>query len=130
MSVADTIWSHECACQLSAVYRRLLKRSAQSILYNSPPFIVYTDNNSLTYILSTAKLNATGSRWVEELSDFDFEIKCRPEKVNLDADSLSRIPGDFQKYMDCCTQSPTQEFDAPVSHIRSIDDGNAAWMAR
>ena len=31
-------------------------------LYYSPRFIVYTDNNPLTYVLSTAKLNATGQR--------------------------------------------------------------------
>ena len=31
-------------------------------LYYSPRFIVYTDNNPLTYVLSTAKLNATGLR--------------------------------------------------------------------
>lgn len=98
-------------------------------LYYSPRFIVYTDNNPLTYILSTAKLNATGLRWVGELSDFNFEIKYRPGKVNIDADSLSRIPGDFQKYMDSCTQTVShQEFNAAVSHVRSIDNGNTVWI--
>ena len=29
-------------------------------LYYSPPFVVYTDNNPLTYVLTSAKLNATG----------------------------------------------------------------------
>ena len=29
-------------------------------LYHAPHFVVYTDNNPLTYALSTAKLNATG----------------------------------------------------------------------
>jgi hypothetical protein len=28
-------------------------------------FDVFTDNNQLTYVMSTAKLNATGLRWVE-----------------------------------------------------------------
>jgi hypothetical protein len=37
-------------------------------LYYSLRFIVYTDNNPLTYVLSTAKLNATGLRWIGELS--------------------------------------------------------------
>lgn len=49
-------------------------------LYHAPHFVVYTDNNPLTYILSTAKLNATGHRWVGELSEFDFSIKYRPGK--------------------------------------------------
>ena len=40
-----------------------------------PKFTVYTDNNPLTYVLTTAKLNAVGLRWVAELSDFNFEFK-------------------------------------------------------
>ena len=67
-------------------------------LYYAPNFVVYTDNNPLTYVLSTAKLNATGLRWVGELADFNFEIRYRPGKLNTDADSLSRFPGDFRIY--------------------------------
>lgn len=33
-------------------------------LYYAPTFTVYTDNNPLTYVLSTARLNAVGHRWV------------------------------------------------------------------
>lgn len=61
-------------------------------LYHAPHFVVYTDNNPLTYILSTAKLKATGYMWMGELSEFDFFIKYRPEKRNADADGLSRMP--------------------------------------
>ena len=55
-------------------------------------FIVCTDNNPLTYILTTAKLDATGHRWVAELAQFDFCIKYRAGKENIDADTLSRLP--------------------------------------
>ena len=34
---------------------------------------VYTDNNPLLYVLSSAKLNATGQRWVNELADFNIK---------------------------------------------------------
>lgn len=61
-------------------------------LYHAPTFTVYTDNNPLTYVLSTAKLNAVGHRWVGELADFHFTIKYRPGKANTDADTLSRYP--------------------------------------
>ena len=44
-------------------------------LYYAPHFTVYTDNNPLTYVLSSAKLNATGHRWVAELADFRFTIR-------------------------------------------------------
>ena len=55
----------------------------------APEFTVYSDNNPLTYVLSTAKLNATGHRWVSELADFNFTIHYRPGKENGDADYLS-----------------------------------------
>ncbi len=68
-------------------------------LFYSPPFTVYTDNNPLTYVLTTAKLNATTHRWVAELADFQFSIKYRPGRVNGDADGLSRMPMDMEQYM-------------------------------
>lgn len=55
-------------------------------------FTVYTDNSPLTYVLATAKLNATGHRWVAELADFHFDIKGRPGKANINADVLSKTP--------------------------------------
>ena len=42
-------------------------------LYGSE-FQVYIDNNPLTYVLTTAKLDATGHRWVAALSDYTFSI--------------------------------------------------------
>ena len=59
-------------------------------LYGSK-FTAYTDNNPLTYILSSAKLDAIGQRWVAELANFDFSITYRAGKHNIDADALSRI---------------------------------------
>ena len=53
---------------------------------------VYTDNNSLTYILTTAKLDATGQRWVASLANYNFKIFYRSGKLNVESDALSRIP--------------------------------------
>ena len=64
-------------------------------LYYAPSFRVYTDNNPLTYVLTSAKLNATGLHWVGELADVNFDIRSRPGKTHVDADSFSRIPFDF-----------------------------------
>ncbi len=72
-------------------------------------FTVYTDNNPLTYIMSTAKLNAVGYRWVGELSDFRFDIKYRPGKMNVDADVLSRCPLDINQYITECTEELSNE---------------------
>ena len=58
-------------------------------LYYTPTFTVFTENNPLTYVLSSAKLNATGLRWVGELADFHFNIKYHPGSIHQDADTLS-----------------------------------------
>ena len=56
-------------------------------------FEAITDNNPLTYILTTAKLDATGQRWIAALSNYNFDIKYRSgkKKKNADADGLSRM---------------------------------------
>ena len=55
-------------------------------------FEVYTDNNPLTYILTTAKLDATGQRWVASLANYNFKIFYKSGKLNVEADALSCIP--------------------------------------
>ena len=54
-------------------------------------FQVFTDNNPLTYILTTTKLDATGHRWVAVLSNYTFSISYKPGRNNTDVDALSRI---------------------------------------
>ena len=54
-------------------------------------FEVFTDNNPLTYVLTSAKLDATGQRWVASLANYNFKIFYRCGHSNVDADSLSRI---------------------------------------
>ena len=68
-------------------------------LINGPPFEVVTDNNPLTYVLTTAKLNATGLRWIAELANFRFTIRYRSGKKHIDADYLSRHAlDDFEQW--------------------------------
>lgn len=55
-------------------------------------FTVRTDNNPLTYVLSTAKLDATSHRWLASLANYNFSIQYRSGKTNTDADALSRLP--------------------------------------
>ena len=55
-------------------------------------FTILTDNNPLTYVLTTAKLDATGQRWLAALVNYHFDIKYKPGKNNQDADGLSRRP--------------------------------------
>ena len=60
-------------------------------LYGSTPFEVYTHNNPLTYVLTTAKLDACGQRWVAKLANYNFTIQYRSGQSNVEADALSRI---------------------------------------
>ena len=55
-------------------------------------FTVLTDNNPLTYILTSAKLDATGQRWASALGEFNFDIYYRAGLNNTDADAMSRYP--------------------------------------
>ena len=50
-----------------------------------------TDNNLLTYILTTPNLDACGHRWVASLAQFNFKIEYLKGTDNKVADVLSRI---------------------------------------
>ena len=50
----------------------------------------YTDNNPLTYVFKTAKLDATAQRWVAQLEPYDFIVKYKPGVNNTVADALRR----------------------------------------
>ena len=54
-------------------------------------FDVCTDNNPLKDVLSTAKLDAMGHRWITGLSNYNFHIHYKSGKSNVEADALSRI---------------------------------------
>ena len=58
-------------------------------------FDVYTDDNPLTYVLMTAKLDAMGHRWITGLANYNFHIYYQSGKSNVEADALSRI--DWEK---------------------------------
>lgn len=69
-------------------------------------FTVRTDNNPLTYVLSTAKLNATGHHWLDALATYDFDVQYRLGKANIDADLLSRNIADLEDDGDWVNVSP------------------------
>ncbi len=73
-------------------------------LFHAPHFTVYSDNNTLTYVMKTAKLNAAGQRWVSELADYHFTLKYRPGTANRDEDFLSWRPVPIEVTVKECTQ--------------------------
>ena len=66
-------------------------------------FDVYTDNNLLTYILTSTRLDATGQRWVASLINYNFRIFYNTGKTNMEADALSRISGPKYQVIDTAT---------------------------
>ena len=54
-------------------------------------FHVYTDNNPLTYVLTSAKLDTMGHRWITGLANYNFHIHYKSGKSNVEADALSRM---------------------------------------
>ncbi|KAG1946284.1 interleukin-1 receptor accessory protein-like 1-A [Pimephales promelas] len=92
-------------------------------------FTVVTDSNPLTYILTSAKLDATSYRWLAALSTFSFKLQYRPGKQNGDADALSRRPhGDLrddpssQKEWDKIRQFAQHHLSNP-DNIEAVDQG-------
>ena len=53
------------------------------------PFVVQTDNNPLTYMLTTPNLDATGHRWIGAFALFQFELEYQKGANNRAADALS-----------------------------------------
>lgn len=85
------------------------------------PFMVVTDSNPLTYLLTTARLDATSYRWLSALSTFDFQLQYRAGKRNLDADGLSRRPN-AEPINDICSQKEQERISQFIQHHLSEFD--------
>ena len=55
------------------------------------PFQVKTDNNPLTYVMTSPNLDATGHRWVAALANFNMSLEYQKGSDNKVADCLSRV---------------------------------------
>ena len=58
---------------------------------NRNEFVVCIDNNPLTYIFSSANLDAAGQCWVARLTSYNFSLEYQKGKDNTVADFLSRM---------------------------------------
>lgn len=55
-------------------------------------FILFTDHKPLIYMNNMAPHNSRINRTIQELAEYDFEIKYHPGTLNVAADALSRLP--------------------------------------
>ena len=67
----------------------IMEHFREYLLYQ--PFVVKTDNNPLTYIMSTPNLDATGHPWVNALAKYNFQLEYQKGRDNATADALSHI---------------------------------------
>ena len=83
-------------------------------------FKVYTDNNPLTYIHKSLKVDATSQRWLAALGEYDFSIHYKPGTTNIDADILSRL---HEKSADITVSAHIHDIvaDSDVSWINYVD---------
>ena len=70
---------------------------------NRNEFVVSTDNNPLTYIFSSANLDAAGQHWVARLTSYNFSLECQKGKDNTVADFLSQMN-------ECLPEEEAQEY--------------------
>ena len=70
---------------------------------NRNEFVVCTDNNPLTYIFSSANLDATGQQWVARLASYNFSLEYQKGKDNTIADFLSWMN-------ECLPEEEVQEY--------------------
>ena len=84
---------------------------------NRKEFVVCTDNNPLTYIFSTANLDAAGQRWVAHLSSYNFTLEYQKGKDNTVADFLSHMD-------DCLMEGEVQDYlgRIPYPGVKAVLD--------
>ena len=75
-----------------------------------------TDNNPLTYIITTPNLDATGHGWVGALARFNFQLEYQKGCDNTVVDVLSRItthlnPDTARSVLDGITLGATQRVE-------------------
>ncbi len=97
--------------------------------------MVRTDNNPLTYVTKTAKLDATGHRWVASLANYNFKLVYRSGTSNRDADGLSRRPQPVEQvemFTDVvkaiCNAALASRQEVPLAESLLITDANHAPM--
>ena len=79
---------------------------------------VYTGNNPLTYILTTAKFDAMGQQWVASLANYNFKLHCKYGE----ADALSCIPwkrDEDNLWLQCCDRGCTADSSLFVAYTGS-----------
>ena len=85
---------HSTKLEFLALKWAITEHFKEYLLYQ--PFLVKTNNNPLTYIMSTPNLDATGLHWVSVLAKYDFCLEYQKGRDNDAADALSWVTTHLQ----------------------------------
>ena len=85
---------HSTKLEFLALKWAITEHFKEYLLYQ--PFLVKTDNNPLTYIMSTPNLDATGHHWVSTLAKYDFQLEYQKGGDNAAVDALSWVTTHLQ----------------------------------
>ena len=90
------------------------------------PFTVLTDNNLLTYILTTPNLDALGHHWVAALAGYNMKLEYLKGSNNKVTDALSLAPEKLDEetiteLLNCACNGNTPQ--AEVDNIHVIEEG-------
>ena len=80
---------HSTKLEFLALKWAITEHFKEYLLYQ--PFLVKTDNNPLTYIITAPNLDATGHQWVGVLAKFNFQLEYQKGWDNEVADALTQI---------------------------------------
>lgn len=80
---------HSSKLKFYALHWTVTKQFSKYLHY-ALAFTVQMDNNPLTYVLTTAKLDTVGHCWVADLASYHFTLKYVRGRDNTIADCLSR----------------------------------------
>ena len=82
---------HSSKLEFLALKWAMTKQFREYLQYQ--PFLVRTDNNPLTYVMTMPNLDAVGYRWVVAMVGYNFEIEYVHRSDNKVADTLSHVGG-------------------------------------
>ena len=85
-------------------------------LYGST-FDAYTDYNLLTYVPTTAKLDAASHCWVTSLANYNFRLHYRAGKTNIDVGGLSRV-----SWPECMPDNLGTSLKVTAAAVRAIQE--------
>ena len=102
---------------------RALKAFRHWLTGTKYPFIILTDHNNLRYFKTKQDLSPRQARWMQYLTQFDFQLRYRPGRQSAVPDKLSRredhepttIPSTQQVLL-----PPSRFEDEPVHQVNSI----------